>query len=114
MYEHHTEELLPVSKFAARLFVHVLGACAFVGLSLAIGVGGFVWSEHMDPLTAFLQSAMLVGGMGPVDVPETEPGKWFAAFYALYCGLVLVVATGIVGAPVLHRLLHSLHLDDDS
>jgi hypothetical protein len=48
--------------------------------------------------------------MGPVDPLHTTVGKLFASFYALYCGLLLLVAAGVLFAPVLHRLMHRFHL----
>jgi hypothetical protein len=56
---------------------------------------------------------MLLGGMGPVEAPQTDGGKLFAGFYALYSGLMFVIAAGVVLAPVIHRLLHRLHWDED-
>jgi len=55
---------------------------------------------------------MLLGGMGPVDAPKTDGGKVFAGLYALYAGLVFIVAAGLVFVPVLHRLLHKFHWDE--
>jgi hypothetical protein len=55
---------------------------------------------------------MLLGGMGPVDQMHTEAGKLFAGAYALACGLLFVLVSGVVLAPVLHRVLHTLHVDD--
>jgi hypothetical protein len=75
---------------------------------------GYQSIEGMAPIDAFLNSAMLLGGMGPVDPPlHTEAGKLFAGFYAIGCGLILILATGVILAPVLHRVLHALHVDDD-
>jgi hypothetical protein len=85
-----------------------------VAVSLGIGMAGYGWFEGMSPLEAFLNSAMLLGGMGPVDNPKTAAGKLFAGFYALYAGLVFLFAAGIMIAPVVHRTLHRFHLDDDS
>jgi hypothetical protein len=75
---------------------------------------GYHATEGMPPIDAFLNSAMLLGGMGPVDPPlHTEAGKLFAGVYALACGLILVLVSGIILAPVFHRILHALHVDDD-
>ena len=41
-------------------------------------------------------------------------GKLFASFYALYSGLVLIAATGILLAPFLHRIVHKFHLEKES
>ena len=56
---------------------------------------------------------MLMGGMGPVDAPRTDGGKVFAGLYALYAGLVFLVASGLVFAPIAHRVLHRFHWERD-
>ena len=53
--------------------------------------------------------SMILGGMGPVHNPATSAGKLFAGLYALYCGLVVIVATGAFLVPVLHRAMHLFH-----
>ena len=99
--------------YVVALAVLVAGV-GFVAVAMAVGMYGYQATEGMQPIDAFLNSAMLLGGMGPVG-PElhTEAGKLFAGFYAIGCGLVLVLASGVVLAPVLHRVLHALHVDDD-
>jgi hypothetical protein len=57
---------------------------------------------------------MILGGMGPVNVLQTNLGKLFASFYALFSGIAFLVITGIIVAPLAHRFLHHLHIDDDS
>jgi len=80
--------------------------------SLGIGMAGYEHFEDLPWRDAFLNSAMLLGGMGPVDAPKTPGGKLFAGAYALYAGLVFLVAIGIVLAPLLHRLMHRFHWDE--
>ncbi|HRK64619.1 MAG TPA: hypothetical protein PLN53_09505, partial [Terricaulis sp.] len=65
-------------------------------------------------LDAFLNASMLLGGMGPVDALHTDAGKLFAGGYALFCGLLIVIASGVILAPILHRVLHALHAADDA
>lgn len=65
----------------------------------------------LSPLDAFLNSAMLLGGMGPVNAPVTDSGIFFAGMYALYAGLVFIVTAALVFTPVVHRLLHKFHWD---
>ena len=55
---------------------------------------------------------MILGGMGPVDKINTDFGKLFASFYALFSGIIFIGIAGIVVAPVAHRVLHKLHLAD--
>ena len=54
---------------------------------------------------------MLLGGMGPVDMPQTDAGKLFAGIFALYAGLVFIAAAALMLGPVVHRLLHRFHWD---
>jgi len=109
-YEHHREPLLPRAAFLQRLFAHVSVAMSIVLGSLAIGVAGYRFLERLDWIDALLNAAMLLGGMGPVNKMCTFKGKLFAAFYALYSGIVFLVVAGVLFAPVFHRFLHRFHL----
>jgi hypothetical protein len=113
VYEHRTTPPIPFRRFLRRLASHVLVATSLVAASLGAGMAGYAHFERLGWLDAFLNAAMLMGGMGPIDAPRTEAGKLFAGAYALYCGLVFLVAVGIAGAPVLHRLLHRFHWAED-
>ncbi len=90
---------------------HVLIAAAFILVSLFVGMVGYRHYERMGWIDAFLNASMLLGGMGPVGELHTESGKLFAGCYALYSGLVAIVAVGVMAAPILHRFLHRFHLE---
>jgi hypothetical protein len=113
MYEHRRERPLSFRHFALRLLAHLGAASLLVAGSLLVGMWGYQRFESLDPLSAFLNSAMLLGGMGPVDMPRTPGGKLFAGLYALYAGLVFLVVAGLLLAPVIHRVLHRLHFEDE-
>ena len=112
-FEHRTKPLASGRAFLSRLAGGIAIALVLVGTALGIGMVGYRVTEHMDWLDAFLNAAMLLGGMGPVDALRTDAGKLFAGFYALFCGLLIVVASGVILAPILHRVLHALHADAD-
>ena len=112
MYESHKHPPLPRTRFFLRLALHAAGAIGLLLSSLLIGMAGYGYFENLAWRDAFLNSAMLLGGMGPVDAPKTDGGKVFAGLYALYAGLVFIVAAGLVFVPVLHRLLHKFHWDE--
>lgn len=117
MYEHRSRPPLTPGAFVLRMLRHFLLAVAFVGISLGAGMVGYFHFERDHVTTwhdAFLNAAMLLGGMGPIHTPVTEGGKLFAGLYALYAGLVFVVAAGLLFAPVLHRLLHRFHWDESA
>lgn len=112
-YEHRKQPVANDLVFASRIAINAGVACLIVACALALGMLGYRITERMDWLDAFLNASMLLGGMGPVDTLHTEAGKLFAGCYALFCGLVIVVTTGIVIAPALHRVLHSLHVESE-
>ena len=112
MYEARRHPPLSRGQFALRLLRHAAVACAVLAVSLVLGMAGYEHFENLAWRDAFLNSAMLMGGMGPVDAPRTDAGKLFAGFFALYAGLVFIAAAGLVFTPVLHRLLHRFHWED--
>jgi hypothetical protein len=112
MYEPRTVRPLPPSRFLARLGKHFAFASGLVGCSLLVGMWGYEYFEQLGWRDAFLNSAMLLGGMGAVDPPRTDAGKLFAGFYALYSGLVFLVVAGLLFAPVAHRILHRFHWEE--
>jgi hypothetical protein len=114
MYEHRGMRPIPTHRFLRRLAFHLVAATGIVIASLLLGMAGYSEFEKLGWRDAFLNAAMLLGGMGPVDAPKTPGGKLFAGLYALYCGLVLLVTVGILFAPMLHRLLHHFHWLDES
>ena len=87
-------------------------ALALVAATLAIGMIGYRALEHMSWLDAFHQSALLLSGMGPVIDIKSTAGKVFDGFYALFCGVILLASTGLMFAPVIHRILHRFHIED--
>jgi hypothetical protein len=111
MYESRRQPLLGRSAFLRRLLGHVTAALALLLGSVAIGMAGYMQFEGLSTLDAFLETAMLLGGMGPLHAPATHAGKLFAGFFALYAGLAFVATAALLLAPVVHRLLHRFHLD---
>jgi hypothetical protein len=112
MYEHKDAPLLTSWQFARRLTGHFGLVMALVGVSLYGGMLGYRVFAHMRWVDAFLNASMLLGGMGPVGDLPTDAAKIFAGLYALYAGLVFIVSIGIIIAPVAHRILHRLHVED--
>jgi hypothetical protein len=111
-YEHRSEPLLPWKVFLLRRVGRTVAAASTaIAVSLVLGVLGYRLTEGMGWLDAFLNASMILGGMGPVDSLHSGAGKLFAAFYALYSGLVLVGVAGLLLAPFMHRLLHRFHLE---
>ncbi len=111
MFEHHTQPMLPRSAFLRRVVRHGIMALLIVLASLAFGMVGYHSFERLMWIDAFVNAAMILGGMGPVNELHTTIGKLFAGFYALYSGIVFLVSAGVLFAPVMHRFLHRFHLE---
>ena len=113
MYEPKAHPPIPRERFVRRVLSHVAAALALLLFSLMLGMAGYAYFEQLPWLDAFLNAAMLLGGMGPVDAPRTDGGKLFAGLYALYAGLVFLVVAGLIIAPVVHRVMHKFHWEQD-
>jgi hypothetical protein len=98
--------------FWRRMLNHSGIALGILGVSLGIGIWGYEHYEHLPWRDAFLNAAMLLGGMGPVTTDLSEPGKIFAGLYALYAGLVVIAVAGLLLAPGVHHLMHHVHWDE--
>jgi hypothetical protein len=107
------QPLLSRRAYARRLGVSLAAASLLIGFSLLGGMLAYRWLEGMAWIDAFANAAMLLSGMGPLEQPRTGPGKLFAGLYALYSGLAVILAAGILFAPVIHRMLHRFHLEGE-
>jgi len=112
MYESRREAPISPGSFLLRLIGHLAVAFGLLATSLAIGMLGYIQFENLSWIDAFLNAAMLLGGMGPVNPPQTSAGKLFAGFYALYAGLVFIVTAALLFTPILHRLMHHFHWNE--
>lgn len=113
MYESRKQSPLPRALFLRRVALHFAIAAGLLLGSLVMGMAGYMYYESLAWRDAFVNAAMLLGGMGPVDMPKTDGGKIFAGLYALYAGLLILVTAGVVLSPVLHRILHKFHWAQD-
>lgn len=110
-FEHRGQPPLSTRAFLLRLvWLGGLATTIIVG-SLAIGMAGYHWLGGFDWIDAFLNAAMILGGMGPVDELKGSPAKIFAGLYALYAGIVFLVVAATMVTPVFHRVLHRFHWD---
>ena len=111
MYERRSEKLISRTAFARRMLQHSGYAAVLMFMSL---VGGIVGYRVFDGLTwtdAFVDTSMLLGGMGPVSPLRSTGAKIFAGIFALYAGLVFLALTALMLAPVFHRVLHAFHAE---
>ena len=110
-FERRGEQVISSQRFAGRMLKAVGLWLALTIVGLAIGMAGYAKIEGMSLADAYVNAAMILSGMGPVRELKTTAGKIFAGSYAIFSGLVIVIATGFVLAPIFHRVLHHFHVE---
>jgi hypothetical protein len=112
-FERRHQKLASRRDFWLRLGLFALFSGGILGLSLYGGMAGFHYLENLSWLDSLLNATMLLGGEGPLAQPQTVAGKYFASFYAVYSGVVFLIAFGVLITPVAHRMFHLFHLPED-
>jgi len=113
MFESRHEPLAPKTLFLIRLMRNTMIGILVIAISLFLGMCGYHYFEMMPWVDAFVNAAMILSGMGPLGSLTTSAGKIFAGFYALFSGLVFILAISLIFAPIIHRYFHKFHLDTD-
>lgn len=111
-FERRHHRLLSWHLFLLRVARNLMISVTIIVVALGAGMAGYAYFEDLSAVDAFHNAAMILSGMGPVTSMSSVGGKVFAGIYALLSGIIVVAATGIVLAPVLHRVLHFFHCDD--
>ncbi len=110
-FEHRSHPLASRRKFARRMLFAMFLWLLLTAAGLAIGMAGYAYFEGMSAVDAYVNAAMILSGMGPLGELKTTGGKIFAGSYAILSGLIIIIATGFVLAPVFHRVLHHFHVE---
>jgi hypothetical protein len=114
VYEHKRQPLAPKRIFYRRIFNNLLVALGVMGVSLVIGIIGYHYTSNADWIDSIHNASMILSGMGPVINIESTGGKIFSSCYALFSGIVFISNVGIILAPLIHRLFHRLHLEENA
>lgn len=99
-------------RFLRRVALYAFLATAFLCLSLLVGMAGYHYIAGLPWVDALLDASMILTGMGPVSPMPTDGAKLFASGYAIFSGLAFLTTASLLLAPVVHRLLHKLHVVD--
>lgn len=111
MYERTSDRLISTERFLWRVTKHALYVLGLLALSVLAGALGFVYVEGYGIEDAILHSAHVLAGLGLIQLPESYAGRLFAALFGLYASLFFLAAFSVIFAPIVHRILHKLHLD---
>jgi len=110
-FERRHQRLISHRRFADRMLKAIALWCLLAAGGLVIGMAGYAAFEGMSLADAYVNAAMILAGMGPMGELKTTAGKVFAGSYAIFSGLLLIIATGFVLAPIFHRVLHHFHVE---
>jgi hypothetical protein len=113
-FEHHRQPLASRRHFARRLLKFAGYSAAFLSASLLIGIVGYHGLCGLGWVDSVLNASMILTGMGPVSPMPSDAAKLFASAYAVFSGVAFLTTFSILIAPVLHRVLHRLHLNEDA
>jgi len=105
-YPHRPLVLITRMMRGGAALVPILAVTLFMGMAI------YHFVERLDWSDSFLNSAMLLGGLGPINPLKTTLGKWLAGLYALFAGLFFIVLAGVMLAPVLQHVLQRFHMND--
>ncbi|WP_372792948.1 hypothetical protein [Lutibacter sp.] len=112
-FEHKNHQILPFNKFIIRVIKYFLFSMLLIIFSLGIGTFGYHYFAETSWIDAFYNASMILTGMGPVDEMVTTTAKLFSSFYALFSGIVFLSTVAVIFAPIAHRLLHFLHVEEN-
>ena len=110
-FERRGQPVASRRKFLSRMLVAIGLWTILTIVGLAVGIAGYAGFEGMSLIDAYVNAAMILAGMGPMGELKTTAGKIFAGSYAIFSGLVIVIATGVILAPIFHRILHRFHVE---
>jgi hypothetical protein len=112
MYERKSAPLASRRVFLTRIARNLVIATLVLLFCLGIGVLGYHYIALFSWIDSLLNASMILSGMGPVGDFHNDSGKVFASVYALFSGVAFITNIGFLLAPAIHRLLHSLHLEE--
>lgn len=110
-FERRHEALLSRRGFAKRIAGFVLLGTAAEAAVIVAGAIGFHFLEGLRWLDAALNTAMVITGNGPPYEAHTDAGKLFQIGFSLIGVIVFALVVSVILVPVLHRVLHSFHID---
>jgi hypothetical protein len=108
------QQLLPVNKFIKRQIIFAAVSFALIIGSICIGTFGYVYFGNLSRIDGFYNASMILTGMGPVDRIDTNGGKLFASFYALFSGVAFLSTIAVLFTPIIHRLMHMMHIEESA
>lgn len=113
-FEHRKQKVVPFTEFIIRVGRYSLFALLLIFVSVCLGTIGYRYLADLSWIDSFYMACMILTGMGPIGEMNSTEAKLFSSFYALYSGVAFLSITAVFFAPIIHRLLHILHVEVDA
>lgn len=115
LWEHRTEPLATPRIFTHRMLCQLALVMKLVAGTLVIGIIGYMLVAGLGFVDALLEASMLLSGAGPLYTERSSSNalKIFSSLYSLFGTLVVVSSVGILAAPIIHRTLHRMHMEQE-
>jgi hypothetical protein len=113
MFEHKKQTLLPFPMFLLRVLRFIVYSFSLIFFSLFIGLVGYHFFARLSWVDSFYNASMILTGMGPVAEMNYNSAKIFSSFYALFSGIAFLSTIAVLFAPIIHRLMHMMHIEGD-
>ncbi len=112
MKTERNKNILPPKEFAKRVFKYAVFSICLLIISIGIGIFGYHFIGQLNWIDSIYNASMILTGMGPVNTMGSNAAKLFASFYALFSGVVFLSTVAIFFAPIAHRLMHLLRIEE--
>jgi hypothetical protein len=103
-------------SYRQKFYHHLLRAfvlsATLILTSLCLGILGYHFIARFTWIDSLLNASMILSGMGPVGELRSDAAKIFASCYALFSGVVFISSSGLLFAPMFHRVLHRFHVEE--
>ena len=109
--ENSRQKVTLLSHFLFRLVRYGFFVLSLIVFSVMLGTVGYYHFGQIPWLDSFHMACMILTGMGPVVEMTSPTAKIFSSIYALYSGVAFLSITAVFFAPVIHRILHILHVE---
>ncbi len=111
-FENIKQEVASFPDFLKRLGKFAFFAFLLILFSVFIGTAGYWYFCNLSWIDSFYMACMILTGMGPTATMATSGAKIFSSLYALYSGVAFLSITAVFFTPIIHRLLHILHIEN--
>ncbi|HMP29382.1 MAG TPA: hypothetical protein PKD85_07265 [Saprospiraceae bacterium] len=111
--ENRRQKVTSLPRFLIRLGRYGLFTLCLIVFSVLLGTVGYYHFGKISWLDSFHMACMILTGIGPVVEMTSPSAKIFSSIYALYSGVAFLSIIAVFFAPIIHRLLHILHVEQD-